>query len=154
MVRTIWTRLKNDDGANLVEAALILPLILWIIFAGVEFGGIVYAQMTLQNGVTLATRYAITQNVIAGQTRQASIITTLNADTPSLTINPSTITFSHLVPGTTTWLAGDGAPGSIEKIAVDYSWTLLTPFMPYIFGTNSITLHAESSMKNESAPGT
>src|SRR5580693_10664550 len=140
---SLWTRLKNDDGANLVEAALILPLILWIIFAGVEFGGIVYAQMTLQNGVTLATRYAITQNVIAGQTRQASIITTLNADTPSLTINPSTITFSHLVPGTTTWLAGDGAPGSIEKIAVDYSWTLLTPFMPYIFGTNSITLHAE-----------
>jgi hypothetical protein len=51
-------------------------------------------------------------------------------------------------------VAGDGAPGQIEKVAVDYSWTLLTPFMPTIFGATSITLHAESSMKNESAPGT
>jgi Flp pilus assembly protein TadG len=151
---SMWTRLKNDDGANLVEAALILPLILWVIFAGVEFGGIVYAQMTLQNGVTLATRYAITQSVMSGKTHQASIIATLNADTPTLTIDPATITFSHLPPGSTTWAAGDGAPGSIEKVAVDYSWKLLTPFMPLIFGTSSITLHAESSMKNESAPGT
>lgn len=154
MVHTVWTRLKRDDGANLVESALILPLVLWVVFAGVEFGGIIYAQMTLQNGVTLATRYAITQQVMAGKTRQASIIATLNTDTPSLTIDPTTITFTHLVPGTTTWLAGDGGPGSIEKVAVDYSWKLLTPFMPTIFGATSITLHAEASMKNESAPGT
>jgi Flp pilus assembly protein TadG len=154
MVRSMWTRLKDDDGANLVEAALVLPLVLWVMFAGVEFGGIIYAQMTLQNGVTLATRYAITQQVMAGKTRQASIIYTLNADTPSLTIDPSTITFTHLIPGTTTWVAGDGAPGQIEKVAVDYSWKLLTPFMPSIFGATSITLHAESSMKNEAAPGT
>jgi Flp pilus assembly protein TadG len=151
---SVWRRLKDDDGANLVEAALVLPLVLWVIFAGVEFGGIIYAQMTLQNGVTLATRYAITQQVMAGKTRQASILYTLNADTPSLTIDPSTVTFTHLIPGTSTWVAGDGAPGSIEKVAVDYSWHLQTPFMPYILGASSITLHAEASMKNESAPGT
>jgi Flp pilus assembly protein TadG len=154
MTRRVWRRFAKDDGANLVEAALGLPLVLWVLCAGVEFAGILYAQMTLQNGVTLATRYAITQNVLPGQTRQASIITTLNADTPSLTIDPSTITFSHLAPGSTTWAAGDGSPGSVEKIAVDYTWHLLTPFMPSIFGATSITLHAEASMKNESAPGT
>jgi len=157
MIHRMWTRLKaqlkNDEGANLVEAALILPLVLWVVFAGIEFAGILYAQMTLQNGVTLATRYAITQNVLTGQTHQASVITTLEKDTPSLTINPATITFSNLPPGSTTWSTGDGAPGSIEKVAVDYSWQLLTPFMPAIFGASSITLHAEASMKNESAPG-
>jgi Flp pilus assembly protein TadG len=154
IMRSLWERFKNDDGANLVEAALVLPMVLWVIFAGVEFAGIFYAQMSLQNGVTLATRYAITQNVRPGQTRQASIIATLNEDTPSLTIDPSTITFSHLDPGSATWAAGDGAPGSVEKIAVDYTWHLLTPFMPSMFGTPTITLHAEASMKNESAPGT
>jgi Flp pilus assembly protein TadG len=154
MMRTAWTRLMDEDGANLIEAALILPVVLWIIFATFEFAGILYAQMALQNGVSLATRYAVTRTTMAGKTRQASIIATLNADTPSLAIDPSTITISHLNSGSSTWAAGDGGAGSVEKVSVDYVWHLLTPFMPTIFATNSITLHAESSMKNESDPGT
>jgi Flp pilus assembly protein TadG len=154
MMRSMWRRLKDDEGANLVEAAVILPVVMWVLFAGFEFSGILYAQMALQNGVTLATRFAVTRVVLAGKSRTDSIKSVLKTDTPSLTIVDSAITFSHMDAGSSTWTAGTGSANSIEKVSVTYTWPIMTPFMSYIFGSNTITLYAVSAMKNESDPGT
>jgi Flp pilus assembly protein TadG len=141
---------QDDEGANLVEAALILPVILWVLFAVIEFSGILYAQMALQNGVSLAARYAITRTVVAGVSREDSIRAVLKQETPTLKVKDGDISFSHIPAGSSTWAAGTGGPSEVEKISATYTWPLMTPFMKQIFGTNSITIRSESAMKNES----
>ena len=49
-------------GATLIEAAIITPLFLLLTFSIVEFGAVFYAYLALENGVSLATRYAVTGN--------------------------------------------------------------------------------------------
>jgi Flp pilus assembly protein TadG len=148
--RAVWRRLQDSDGANLIEAALILPLILLVIFALMEFGGILYTRMALQNGVSQATRFAITRNVMPGQSREASIRTVLRRETPTLTLTDTDITFSHMVPGAADWTSGTGPANSIERVTVTYRWPIMTPFMDMFFSSDTVIIRAESAMKNES----
>ena len=66
VARRAFRRLRDPKGANLIEAALVLPLILHTMFAILEFGTILWVHMALQNGVSQATRFAITGDVLAG----------------------------------------------------------------------------------------
>ena len=59
----LLTRLRNRDGATMLEAALITPLLLLLTFAIMEFASILYCHLALQNGAAQATRFAVTGNV-------------------------------------------------------------------------------------------
>ena len=65
-VRSLWARrrsfrrLSDARGANLVEAAVITPLLLLLTLAIVDFSAMFYAYLALEHGVSQATRYAIT----------------------------------------------------------------------------------------------
>ena len=142
-------RLGDPKGANLIEAALILPLILHAMFAILEFGTILWVHMALQNGVSQATRFAITGDVLAGQSREESIKSIMRQETPTLTLADGDFSFSHMLAGGNTWLAGTGPPTSIERLSVDYSWPVLTPFLRPFFSGNAIDFSVESAMKNE-----
>ena len=64
--RRLFRRLRSSRGATLVEAALIIPLLLLITFSIVDFGALFYVYLALENGVSQATRTAVTGNLIAG----------------------------------------------------------------------------------------
>src|SRR5205085_11437935 len=51
---------RDSRGSNLVEAALVTPLLLLLTFAIADFGGLFYAYLALENGVSQATRYGVT----------------------------------------------------------------------------------------------
>ena len=53
---------RDTRGANLVEAAIITPLLLLLTFSIVDFGSLFYGYLALENGVSQATRYAVTGN--------------------------------------------------------------------------------------------
>jgi TadE-like protein len=144
---SIWRRFRRTDGANLVEAALILPPILFVIFGLMEFAGILYAKMALQNGVSQASRFAITRSVLPGKTRKQSIIETLQRETPTLTIDPNTVSFHHLEGGA--WVPDEGPADSIERLTVVYEWDFMTPFVDKFFPSETFTITVESAMKNE-----
>ena len=55
-------RLRDARGAALIEAAILTPLLLLLTFAIVDFGSMFYVYLALENGVSQATRYAITGN--------------------------------------------------------------------------------------------
>jgi Flp pilus assembly protein TadG len=141
--------LRDSRGANLVEAALITPILAFMTFAIVDFAMVFYAYLTLENGVSIATRYAVTGQQIAGQTRQQSIMTAMRNATPTLTIADAAFTFAHLPSGGTSWVAGAGGPNDIEKVTVDYNWTLLTPLIGQLFPGGAFHIRVESAMKNE-----
>jgi Flp pilus assembly protein TadG len=133
----------------MVEAALITPLLLLLTFAVVDFASLFYVYLALENGVGQATRYGVTGSLIAGSSREDSIRSAMRTATPTLTIADGAFAFSHLPPGGGTWLSGAGGPNDIEKVTINYSWDLLTPFVRPFFTDGKITLVVESAMKNE-----
>ena len=133
----------------MLEAALITPLLLLVTFSVIEFASIFYCHLALQNGAAQATRFGVTGNVSGGLSRVDSIKAAFRQATPTLTVPDAAFTFSHLPVGGGTWVAGTGGPGEVERLRVDYTWTLFTPLMRPFFTSGKINLRAESAMKNE-----
>ena len=120
-------RLRDARGANLVEAALLTPLLLLVSFAIIEFGAIFWVWLALENGVSQASRYAVTGQLAPGESREQSIKIAMRNATPSLTLADDMFSFTFLPdtpPGATVWLAGTGGPGDIGKVTVTYTWNV------------------------------
>lgn len=154
----VISRLRDCKGANLIEAALILPLLLLLTISIADFGTLFYVHLAIENGVSQATRYAVTGNLVddplnpgSKLSREDSIKTIMRQATPTLYISDSDFTFSHQAPGGSSWLAGSGGPGDIGKVEIGHSWTLMNPLLrPFFPPSGQITLRAASAMKNES----
>jgi hypothetical protein len=146
---TICRRLRTSRGTTMLETALVLPLLLLITFSIIEFGAMFYAYLALENGVSQATRYGITGNVQSGLTRDDSIRAAMRDATPTLTIDDSMFTLSHLPQGGSTWIAGPGGPGEIEKLTIDYNYDIMTPLLRPFFTNGQFHIQVASSMKNE-----
>ncbi len=132
------------------------PLLMLLTFATVDFASLFYAYLALENGVSQATRYAVTGSQMSDPANPgsllsptASIETAMRQATPTLTIADAAFTFNHMPMGGAAWVAGTGGPSDIEKVSVDYTWSLLTPLLRPFFTGGSVTLHVESAMKNE-----
>jgi Flp pilus assembly protein TadG len=146
-------RLRESDGANLVEAALILPIMMLTMFGLMEFALILYTQMALQNGVAQATRFGITRTVLKDKTREQSIIAVMKQETPTLTLSDGNFSFVHKPLSGGSWEAGTGPANSLERVTVTYDYPIMTPVLRPFFSKDTITLTAEATMKNESEPG-
>jgi Flp pilus assembly protein TadG len=142
-------RLKDSRGANIVEMALVLPLLFLLTFSIVEFGSLFYVYLALENGVSQAARFGVTGNISGALSREDSIRAAMRDATPTLTINDNDFAFSHLTPGTVDWLAGSGNPGDVGKVEVTHNWKLMTPFVSEFFASNMITIKVQSAMLNE-----
>ena len=148
--RRLFTRLKGTEGANLLEGAIVTPLLLLLTFGIIEFATVFFTYLALQNGVSQATRFGITGNVSGSLSRVESIKSAMRQSTPTLTIPDSAFTFQHMSPGGSSWVGGTGAPGEGEKVTVVYTWQFFTPLMRPFFPTGQMTLRVDSIMKNES----
>lgn len=149
-------RVSDSSGANLVEAALITPLLLLLTFAIVDFASLFYVWMALENGVSQASRYGVTGNLMEdpddpGETlsREGSLKLAMRESTPTLTIADDDFSFSHLPAGGTVWTGGTGGPNDIGRIAVTYTWTPYTPLIRPFFDDGQFSVTVESAMKNE-----
>lgn len=147
-------RLAGTDGTNLVEAALLTPLLILLTFSIVDFGAMFYAYLALENGVSQAVRYGVTGNTMddgSGGTmsRQTSIMTAMRQATPTLSLDDGSFSFEHMTPGSGSWAGGVGGPNDIDKVTVNYDWPLLTPVLRPFFPDGKIHLRVESAMKNE-----
>lgn len=156
VLRRVFRRLSSSKGTSLVEAAIITPLLLVLTFSVVDFGALFYVYLTLENGVSQASRYGVTgnqlddpNNAVAKLSRAESIKAAMRQATPTLTINDSAFSFWHLPPGGSSWLGGTGGPNDIEKVTVDYTWDIMTPFLRPFFTNGQIHFRVDSAMKNE-----
>jgi hypothetical protein len=150
-------RLGDSKGSNLIEAAIITPLLLILTLGLVDFASMFAVYLALENGVSLATRYAVTGNQMNDPnnpsqllSRDDSIKLAMRQATPTLTIDDTAFTFSHMALGGNSWLGGSGGAGDVGKVTINYTWTPLTPILqPFLTG-GQLTVRVESAMKNES----
>ncbi len=155
----IARRLRGTAGTSVVEAAIITPLLLLLTLSVVDFGALFYVYLALENGVSQATRFAVTGNLMddplhpgTNLSRDNSIMLAMRQATPTLTIPDGAFTFSHMAPGGATWLGGSGGPNELAKVSIGYTWTFFNPMLWAFFPGGQITLNVDSAMKNEGAP--
>jgi Flp pilus assembly protein TadG len=147
----VFRRLKDSKGTSLVEAALITPLLLLLTFGICEFASLFYVYLALENGVSQATRFGVTGNVTGTSSREDSIRAAMRDATPTLTLDDSAFTFSHMPIGGTTWTTGGaGSTDELERVTVDYTWNIMTPLLWPFFTNGQIHFSVNSTMKNES----
>jgi Flp pilus assembly protein TadG len=148
--RRRFGRLRSSRGSTLIEAAIITPLLLLLTFSIVDFGALLYIYLSLESGVTQATRFAITGSETPGMTREDAIKDAMRRATPTLTIPDSAFTFTFMPANGSTWSSGTGGPGDIGRVTVNYTWNIMTPLIRPFFTGGQVNMRVESAMKNES----
>jgi Flp pilus assembly protein TadG len=117
--------MRRDDGAALVEFALVLSLLVMITFGIIEFGRAYNAQVTL----THATREGVRVLAITGD-ESAAVTATKNA-APSLSSASLNVSTASCIPGYPT------------TVHATYPLSYDIPF----FGAATITLDATAVMR-------
>ncbi len=145
----LLSRLRASEGTNVIEAAILTPLLLVVTFAIMDFAVLLYVHLALANGVSQATRYGVTGTTMGGLSREGSMMAAMRDNTPTLTLDDAAFSFSHMGPTGGAWVAGAGGPDDIEKLRVDYTYHLMTPFLRPLFPNGEINFRVESAMKNE-----
>ncbi|HKT80442.1 MAG TPA: TadE/TadG family type IV pilus assembly protein [Vicinamibacterales bacterium] len=140
---------KDTRGVNVLEGAIILPLLLVLTFGIIDFAALFYVDLTLQNGVSQASRFGVTGNLAPGMSREESIRAAFRNATPTLSVDDSAFEFAHMSPGGSSWSSGTGGPNDIEKVTINYSWRILTPVIRPFFPGGQFNFRVEAAMKNE-----
>jgi hypothetical protein len=151
-------RLRDATGSSLIEAAIITPLLLLLTFSIIDFASLFYVYLALENGVSQATRYGVTGNLMddpnnpgSKLSRDDSMRAVMRQATPTLTLADDAFAFEHMAMGGSAWVGGSGGPGEIQRVTVNYSWTPFDPLFGALLTNGQIALSVDSTMKNESA---
>lgn len=136
-----------------MEFALVAPMFFLLFFAVFDFARMFYVQMTLQNAVRQAGRYAITGNHVPdpqnhGQnlSRVNSIISVAQQAAGGLSV--SGIQISSTSGGS----SSAGGPGDIVTISLTSQLQLMTPIVSTFFPNGAYTFTVSVSFKNEPFP--
>lgn len=140
---------RAERGQSLVEMALVLPMFLMLIFAIVDFSHVFYAEMTIQDALRQAGRFAITGNTLSGQSRVASILATAQQAAGNLNLNTSSINISANGTGGTGAAANAGGPGDIITISMSTGVPMLTPLIAPLFPNGTYNFTVSVTFKNE-----
>lgn len=136
-----------------MEFALVAPMFFLLFFAVFDFARLFYAEMTLQNAVRQAGRYAVTGNhrpdpKHAGQnlSRVNSIIQV--AQQAAMGLSVSKIQVSSAGGGS----GSAGGPGDTVTISLTTELQLMTPIVAQFFPHGTYTFTVDVSFKNEPFP--
>ena len=143
-------RVRSEHGAELVEFALVLPMLLLIFGGIVDFGLIMQRQQVVTNAAREGARIGVLPNY-ADADIQARVTAFIREGLDDDTATPSTL------PTVVTLTPGAGPPFQARRVQVslDSRFLVLGPLVSLVgggggaFGT--ITLSATSTMRMEAA---
>ena len=152
-LRHLLCRSRSEDGQSLVEFALTFLLFIFLIFAVLDFGHLLFVKMDVQNAIQEAARYGSTGNHLPDSknpgeslSRVTSIINTLEND--SMGVQFSSIQVSSLNGGS----GSGGGPGDMLTVSATVNMPLFTPLIARMFPNGQYTFQASITVKNEPFP--
>jgi hypothetical protein len=151
-MRGWWAnRIGNDRGAELIEVALMLPLLLLISVSIFEFGRAYQTEQVLTNAAREGARVAILPNPAPGSIEARVRTYMTNGQLPAANIDASTITVDPAVP--IDMGAAGTATGSQITIFYPFQFMVLQPVANLVTSGSllgsSITMSATAVMRNE-----
>jgi Flp pilus assembly protein TadG len=154
-----FRRVKAKTGQSMVEFAMVVPLFFLLIFGIIDLGHLFYVQMTLQNAMRQAGRYAVTGNHItnAGTTTPMSRIDSIRqiAQTAAvgLILDVGSISISSIGNNGSVTQGSAGRPSDTVVISLNTSLQLFTPLIGQFFGPNGVyNFTVSTSFRNEPFP--
>jgi len=143
-------RFGSLRGQTMIEFILVAPLYFLLTFAVIDFGRMFFVQMSVQQAVQEAARFASTgqhlpdpKNPGQSLSRIASI--TQEVQNAAVGANVASVQVSSLAGG-----AGSaGGPGDTVTVSVTTNLTLMTPMVAKFFPGGVYTFVSSATFKNE-----
>lgn len=146
--------IRAESGATMIEVAITLPVLLWLIMAILEFSIILHLMSLTNYATTEAARLGKTGALYSAASRDQLISQTITkrlepwARTGTeLTIDTESFgSFDDIgVIGT----AGSGVGGELVVYNVTFRWPLITPLFTSFFENGIVPIRASVLVKNE-----
>ena len=133
-------RQQNERGAVAAEFALLLPVLLTILLAIIEFGMIMYGREIVTNATREGARAGITQGPPKLTTGQ--IITIADNYLTGTGINLANVTFTAIGAG--------GANPATLTVHAQYTYNFMVPYIPAMTGIpNPLIINTQTVMRHE-----
>ena len=137
---------RHARGQALVETAISVLLLVMCTATIIDFGRFFWSLLTVQNGVTMGTRFAVTNQLLDGMDRDDSIRKAIRDATPGFTLDDDDIAFYNVSKGG----PGSGGPRDTIRVTVEQDFQFLTPVVADLFGDRGmIRFRVASTMQNE-----
>lgn len=160
-VRPRWFGARRQEGATIIEMALVLPLFLLLLIAVIELSLMFFANLTMQYAVREGARYAITgladaDPAAANQQRYQAIIARMKTSSIGMydmmkpVISTNNVTYTD---STSYNAAMFGQAGDILVIRLDCAWPLATPMLKPFFPDGVYRFTVAVTMLNENYAG-
>jgi len=151
---------SKEQGATLVEFALILPILILFIFAIVDFGRYFFIQHTLQYATREGMRLALVGGTITREEElldRTDSMRTIIREKASLAINPDDLQINifEVNPDFSdpdSWeeeTSDAGEPDAIMRVRTRYNLNFITPIIGSFFPENSILVQVQGTYRNE-----
>lgn len=140
-------------GTTLVEFALVLPIFVLLLLAIADFARLFYVEMTLQNAVREAGRYAITGNHVPDPNHQGQTLSRVKsiaqiAQQAAMGLDVSNLQIISVNGGS----GNAGGPGDTVTISLTTNLKLLTPIIAQFFKNGVYSFTVSVSFRNEPFP--
>ena len=145
--RWLRRRSSSSDGSALIEAALVSPLLILLVFGAGDFGRVMYYGITLENAARAGAAF--------GSQSTGHLADATNIDTAaqqeaqnigSITVNSSRVCecpAGTVVSCTTSSCAGYGAPLAFVEVSATTTFTPLTGGFPGIPASTNLSRTAK-----------
>src|SRR5271157_6342473 len=143
----------STGGTSVLEFALVAPLFFLLFFAVFDFSRLFYVEMTLQNAVREAGRYAVTGNHLPDPQHSGQNLSRVNsiiqvAQQAAMGISIAGIQVSSAGGGS----GSAGGPGDTVTISLTTNLKLMTPIVAQFFKNGTYAFTVSVSFKNEPFP--
>ena len=128
------TRIKTERGSNMVEFALIAPMLFFLMFVIMELGVMFWVNLTMQYAVREGARYSITGQsnldpATANQQRYLAVIQRIKDSSMGMysKLNPTISVNGTSIASSAYNNSMFGAAGDIVVLKLDCTWPVVTP---------------------------
>lgn len=142
----ISRRARIETGQAAVETALLVPFLLILLLGIFEFGRAWNVKQVVTDANREAARQAVVQDPLITQDSVRGVIRGA-LDRSGIPDTAATITFDTLPPPGGHWRE-TGAMQTIY-LGVEYEFRFFGPIFKAVYGTETITVAAQVSMRNE-----
>jgi Flp pilus assembly protein TadG len=142
-----FKRGRSEDGAQLVEFALVLPLLLLVVLGIAEFGFIFQRYEVITNAAREGARLAVLPGYTEPDIRPRVVTYLFNGRVPTTLTNPEvTVDYDVPIP-----VAGGRPPINATRVTVTYTYTFqFLNALSVFFGSRpAFPLSAVSEMRTE-----
>ena len=150
MIRQIRQAVRCEEGATLVEFAMVAPVVVLLLLACLDFARAMNAFVTVSNASREGARFAALHPTADPAVIRASVMArVVPMDTSAMTVSVSYDAGAGRLP----W-AGGGIPASLTpvpvsvRVDVSYAWSASTSIVGSFFSaTGSRTFASSSAME-------